>query len=157
MKNYIIRNTNSKFGYDFVQRDDNGTETLRAEITSKTTDGYFRLPKSITVNGRTLCKISHIGDAEEFNVDSLGEKAVRTSTGTSTKTPKAPKIDLNEYYTEEEKAQIEKLQAKIDKINEAAMARAQKDLKKNELKDALKALDPDTLKAIMAELMGGEA
>lgn len=76
---------------------------------------------------------------------------------TSTLRTKTPKVDLNEYYTEEEKAQIEKLQAKIDKINEAAMARAQKDLKKNELKDTLKALDPDTLKAIMAELMGGEA
>lgn len=155
MKNYIIKNINSKFGYDFVQRDNNGTETFRAEITSKTTDGYFRLPKGITVNGRTLCKISHVGDAEEFDMDSLGEKAVRTSTGTP-KT-KTPKVDLNEYYTDEEKAQIEKLQAKIEKINEAAMARAQKDLKKNELRDTLKALDPDTLKAIMAELMGGEA
>lgn len=155
MKNYIIKNVNSKFGYDFVQRDNNGTETFRAEITSKTTDGYFRLPKGITVNGRTLCKISHIGDAEEFDMDSLGEKAVKTSTGTPR--TKTSKVDLNEYYTDEEKAQIEKLQAKIDKINEAAMARAQKDLKKNELKDTLKALDPDTLKAIMAELMGGEA
>lgn len=76
---------------------------------------------------------------------------------TSAKTSKTPKVDLNEYYTDEERAQIEKLQSKIDKINEAAMARAQKDLKKNELKDTLKALDPDTLKAIMAELMGGEA
>lgn len=155
MKNYIIKNINSKFGYDFVQRDDNGTETLRVEITSKTTDGYFRLPKGITVNGRTLCKISHIGDAEEFDMDSLGEKAVRTSTGTP-KT-KTPRVDLNEYYTEEEKAQIEKLQAKIDKINEAVMIRAQKDLKMKELKDTLKTIDPDTLKAMMAELMGGEA
>jgi hypothetical protein len=85
----------------------------------------------------------------------LSDIPVRTSTGTP-KT-KTPKVDLDEYYTEEEKAQIEKLQAKIDKINEAAMARAQKDLKMKELKDTLKAIDPDTLKAMMAELMGGEA
>ena len=84
----------------------------------------------------------------------LSDIPVRTTGTTITKTPK---VDLNEYYTDEEKAQIEKLQAKIDKINESAMERAQKDLKKNELKDTLKALDPDTLKAIMAELMGGEA
>ena len=84
----------------------------------------------------------------------LSDIPVRTTGTTITKTPK---VDLNEYYTDEEKAQIEKLQEKIDKINEAAMKRAQKDLKKNELKDTLKALDPDTLKAIMAELMGGEA
>lgn len=155
MKNYIIKNINSKFGYDFVQRDDNGTETLRMEITSKTTDGYLRLPKGITVNGRTLCKISHIGDAEEFNMDSLGEKAIRTSTGTSTKV--THKIDLTEYYTDEEKTQIAELQAQIDKINEAAKARAQKDIKKNELKTALAALDLDTLKAIMAEINGVEA
>lgn len=155
MKNYIIKNINSKFGYDFVQRDNKGTETFRAEITSKTTDGYFRLPKGITVNGRTLCKISHIGDAEEFDMDSLGEKAVRTSTGTPR--TKAPKVDLNEYYTDEEKAQIEKLQAKIDKINEAAMARAQKDLKMAELESELKKIDPEMLKAMMTKLMGAEA
>lgn len=86
----------------------------------------------------------------------LSDIPVRVGT-TGTPRTKTPKVDLNEYYTEEEKAQIEKLQAKIDKINEAAMIRAQADLKKSELKDTLKALDPDTLKAIMAELMGGEA
>ena len=87
----------------------------------------------------------------------LSNIPVRTLNTTGTSKNKTPKVDLNEYYTDEERAQIEKLQAKIDKINEAAMARAQKDIKMNELKDTLKAVDQDTLKAIMAELMRGEA
>jgi len=81
MKSYIIINHNSKFGHDFVQRDDEGREVFRKEITSKTTDGYYHLPAM--VNGRKLCKISHIGNSEEFCIDDLGEKSVKTSSKSS--------------------------------------------------------------------------
>ena len=62
------------------------------------------------------------------------------------------KIDLDEYYTEEEKAQLKKLRDKIDAINTKVMERAQKDIKQKELAAALKALDPETLKALMATI-----
>lgn len=65
---------------------------------------------------------------------------------------KTSKIDFTEYYTDEEKAKIDKLQAQIDKINETAMNRAKAKAKENELKEALKALDPDTLKALLKSL-----
>lgn len=65
---------------------------------------------------------------------------------------KTPKVDFKEYYTDEEKAKIDELQAQIDKINETAMNRAKAKAKENELKEALKALDPDTLKALLKSL-----
>lgn len=147
MKNFIITNPASKFGHDFVQRDDNGVETFRKEITSKTGDGYYHLP--VAVNGRKLCKISHIGDKTEFCLDDLPEKSVRVK---SNNEPKKSKVDLSEYYTDEEKKRLEKLQSEINKINEAAAARAKVKAEQEVLKNALKALDPDTLKALLDSL-----
>lgn len=121
------------------------------EVTEITKDGISLILPENSAN-RQYCSIKR---AEKGIT--LEHKESRTLNMTGTPKTKTPKVDLNEYYTEEEKAQIEKLQAKIDKINEAVMIRAQKDLKKKELKDTLMSLDIDTLKAIMAEINGGEA
>ena len=44
MEKYIIRNNvDSKYGYDFVIVNEDGSEIVK-ELTSKTTDGYLRLP-----------------------------------------------------------------------------------------------------------------
>lgn len=146
MKNYIITNPTSKFGHDFVQRDENGTEIFRKEITSKTTDGYYHLP--VVVNGRKLCKISHIGDAAEFCIDTLPEKSIKTTT--SVKSAPKSKINLDEYYTKEERAKIEKLQAQIDEINEAVTKRAEQKLAEQALIDSAMGLTIEQLEAIMA-------
>jgi len=46
MEKYIIRNNaDSKYGYDFVVVSEDGSETVK-ELTSKTTDGYLRLPEN---------------------------------------------------------------------------------------------------------------
>ena len=46
MEKYIIRNNvDSKYGYDLVIVSENGNETVK-ELTSKTTDGYLRLPEN---------------------------------------------------------------------------------------------------------------
>lgn len=148
MKNYIIANLNSKFGYDFVQVDENGQETLRKEITSKTGDGYFHLP--VVVNGRKLCKMSYLDGRAEFCLDDLPEKSIRVKSDNPI--TKKSKIDLNDYYTDDEKAEIAKLQAQIDKINAEVTMRANKAAEQEKLKNMLKALDPDTLKSIMASL-----
>lgn len=42
MKHIIKVNKNSKYGYDYVTIDDNNVETVK-ELTSKTTDNYFRI------------------------------------------------------------------------------------------------------------------
>lgn len=148
MKNYIIANLNSKFGYDFVQIDENGAETLRKQITSKTGDGYFHLP--VVVNGRKLCKISYLDGKSEFCLDDLPEKSIRVKSDNPI--TKKSKIDLNDYYTDDEKAEIAKLQAQIDKINAEVTMRANKAAEQEKLKNMLKALDPDTLKSIIASL-----
>lgn len=116
------------------------------ELTNVTKDGIsFILPENSA--NRQYCSIKR---AEKGVILDLKENAFG---GNTKETKKAKsKVDLNEYYTDEERAQIEKLQAKIDKINETAMARAQKDLRQNELREALKALDPETLKALMASM-----
>lgn len=46
MEKYIIRkNVDSKYGYDLVIVSEEGSETVK-ELTSKTTDGYLRLPEN---------------------------------------------------------------------------------------------------------------
>lgn len=116
------------------------------ELTNITKDGIsFILPENSA--NRQYCSIKR---AEKGVILDLKENVLG---GNTKETKKAKsKIDLDAYYTDEERAQIEKLQAKIDKINEAATARAQKDIKQNELREALKALDPETLKALMASM-----
>jgi hypothetical protein len=121
------------------------------EVTEITKDGISLILPENSAN-RQYCSIKR---AEKGIT--LEHKDSRTLNTTGTPRAKTPKIDLNEYYTDEEKAQVEKLQAKIDKINEAVMTRAQADLKKKELKETLMSLDIDTLKSIMAEINGGEA
>ena len=76
-------------------------------------------------------------------------RAHSTNTAAS---PKKSKVDLSEYYTDEEKSRIEELQSEINKINEAAAARAKVKAEQEVLKNALKALDSDTLKALLDSL-----
>lgn len=149
MKNYILANPNSKFGYDFVQVDENGSETLRKEITSKTGDGYFHLP--VVVNGRKLCKMSYLEGKSEFCLDDLPEKSVRVKSENTTVNKKT-KVDLSAYYTDDEKTKIAELQAQIDAIDADVTARAKQAIEQEKLKTMLKALDPDVLKSIVASL-----
>ena len=46
MEKYIIRkNSDSKYGYDFVEVHEDGSEVV-TELRSKTTDGYLRFPSN---------------------------------------------------------------------------------------------------------------
>lgn len=142
MKAIKIYNQNSKY---FME--DLDTQTI-TELTQITKDGISLILPANSAN-RQYCSIKK---ADKGIIMDLKETGTTNATST-----KKPKVDLTQYYTPEEKAQIEKLQSKIDKINEAAMARAQKDIKMAELTESLKALDPESLKSIVATLMGGEA
>lgn len=139
MKAIKIYTKDSKY---FMEDLDTNTVT---EVTDITKDGISLILPQNSAN-RQFCSIKR---AEKGTILNLKENTMGGNNKTTTKTPK---IDLSEYYTDEEKAQIEKLQAKIDKINEAATARAQKDLKMKELSETLKNLDPEMLKALMATI-----
>ena len=106
---------------------------------------WFDLPEN-SIGQTAICKemIDEKGEVTKTERKFSGEKTVRTQ--------KTPKINLEEYYTDEEKAQIEKLQSKIDKINEVVMERAKKDIELKTLEATLKALDPETLKTIMTNM-----
>ena len=145
MKAIKIYNQNSKYFMEDLE-----TQTV-TELTQITKDGISLILPANSAN-RQYCSLKKAdkGIVMDF-------KETREMGTTNTTSTKKPKIDLTQYYTPEEKAQIEKLQTKIDKINEEAMARAQKDIKMAELTESLKALDPESLKSIVATLMGGEA
>ena len=107
---------------------------------------WFDLPEN-SIGQKAICK-------EMIDLKGEVTKAERAEkTINSPKTHKSTKINLDQYYTDEERAKIEKLNEQIDKINEAVMERAKFEIKKNELKETLKSLDHDTLKAIMNEIM----
>jgi len=62
MEKYIIRaNSNSKYGYDLVIVSEDGTETIK-ELTSKTTDGYLRLPENPL--GQKMVSLKKLGSED---------------------------------------------------------------------------------------------
>lgn len=78
----IIKNTKSKFGYDFVN-----DEGKTIEITSKTSDGYLKLPE--IVNGRKLVSIkaleSNDGDYDLSTLSATTRMSTKTSGTTTTR------------------------------------------------------------------------
>ena len=62
MEKYIIRsNVDSKYGYDLVIVSEDGSETVK-ELTSKTTDGYIRLPENPL--GQKMVAIKKLGSED---------------------------------------------------------------------------------------------
>lgn len=121
------------------------------ELTEITKDGISLILPENSAN-RNFCSLKK---AEKGIT--LEYKETKTFGPKDTNAPKSPKVNLEEYYTDEERTEIEKLKTKIDKINERVMERAKADIKKAELRDTLRALDPevlrDTLKGLDPEIL----
>lgn len=148
MANITIKLENGQYNFyqdDTLVKSNLSVRTVKKDDNGNMTVGDIVLPENPT-GKKTLSTTRFKDGITEFDITNLTPKMSGKNTTKSTK------IDLSEYYTDEEKSQIEKLQAKIDKINENVMARAQKDLKMKELKETLKSLDPETLKALMATI-----
>lgn len=121
------------------------------EVTEITKDGISLILPENSAN-RQFCSIKR---AQKGIILDLKEN---TFGGNTKEVKKAKsKIDLNEYYTEEEKAQIEKLQAKIDKINEAVTKRAEEKIALQALMDSAMGLTMEQLQAIMNAKMEAKA
>lgn len=111
----------------------------------------------IVDNGKTLKLPENSANRKYCSIEkalksiTLDHKETMTLNKTKS-TTKSSKISLSEYYTESEKTKIEELQRQIDEINEAAMERAKKDIKMNELRTTLKNLDHETLAKLIEEL-----
>lgn len=138
MKAIKIYTQDSKY---FMEDFDNDVIT---ELTEFVDDGKtLKLPENSANRKYCAVKKAISGIVLEYKETRTLDKSNVTKTS---------KVDFKEYYTDEEKAKIDELQAQIDKINETAMNRAKAKAKENELKEALKALDPDTLKTLLESL-----
>lgn len=115
----IIKNTKSKFGYDFVN-----DEGKTIEITSKTSDGYLKLPE--IVNGRKLVSIK----ALESNDGDYDLSTLSATTRMSTKTSGTATTRLNwEDFIEEADLETYK----------AIKARAEVKMNKKHIEDQIEA------------------
>lgn len=80
MEKYIIRNNaDSKYGYDLVIVSEDGSETVK-ELTSKTTDGYLRLPENPL--GQKMIALKKLG-SEDYVLEKY-EGRHTSSKGSST-------------------------------------------------------------------------
>lgn len=128
----IIKNSKSKFGYDFVN-----DEGKTIEITSKTTDGYLKLPE--IVNGRKLVSIkaleSNDGDYDLSTLSATTRISTKTSGTTKTVTSK---LNWEDFIDE---ADLE--------AYKAIKARAEAKLQKKHVEDQIEAT-----KKVLEELYG---
>ena len=65
MKFFVVKNSVSKFGYDFVVKNDDDEIEKIIELTSKTTDGYLRIPAEYHDEiGKKMVRMSILTDDE---------------------------------------------------------------------------------------------
>lgn len=121
------------------------TELTNPRFDKGSGKNWFDLPDN-SIGQKAICKEMIDAKGEVTR----GERTARTIN--PTKSTKTPKLNLDEYYTDEEREQIKKLQSKIDKINEAVAERAKKDIGLKALAEQIKNLDPEALKALMATI-----
>lgn len=143
MKAIKIYTQDSKY---FMEDLDTGMthELTNPTHVKKDNTDWFKLPEN-SCNRSCVCKQT-IDKKIELN---YGEKTARTTD--PIKKSSKPKIDLNEYYTDEERTKIEKLQAQIDKINEAVTKRAEQKMAEQALMDSAMGLSIEQLQALIAK------
>ena len=143
----VVKKENGKFNY--YRDGELFRENLKVIIDKRkgdgVTDGDIVLPEN-SYGKKWLSTTKFSDGVTEIDLANIPARAHSNSTTTS---PKKPKVDLSEYYTDEEKARIEELQSEINKINETAATRAKVKAEQEVLKNALMALDSDTLKALL--------
>lgn len=109
----IVKNSNSKYGYDFIT-DDN--EVI--QLTSKTTDNYFKLP--VMVNGRKMISLAWLNsqDSNEIDLSALPQRNRNVSTndfvGTKPK-PSGVIVDIAKYLDPQDAEVFGELLAKATK------------------------------------------
>lgn len=137
MKYFITPNTASKHGYDFIIEDENGERTT-IELTRITSDGYIHLPQEYhEVLNRKLLKFTDFEGKGEYEITRREGRSINRSTtvGVTTST-KAPKKNIEEWLTEEEKAIYNDLIAKAMRRAKKAQLEAQIEELKAQLAEA---------------------
>lgn len=109
----IVKNSSSKYGYDFIT---DGNEVI--QLTSKTTDNYFRLP--IMVNGRKMVSLAWLNsqDSNEIDLSALPQRSTNVGTNSFVGTkPKASTliVDMAKYLDPQDAELFAELLAKATK------------------------------------------
>lgn len=113
MKYSVRKNSAAKYGYDFVITHDDGHEEIKP-ITSKTTDGYLKLPDN------PMWKMARISLLEETEGDLvLTEKRPTRQTNGTTK----PNGRWLEYVTKDDLKLLEEIKARAEKAMAIAIAK----------------------------------
>lgn len=146
----VVKKENGKFNY--YRDGELFRENLKVVIDKRKgdgiTDGDILLPEN-SYGKKWLSTTKFVNGITEIDLANIPARTPSTNT---TGAVRKSKVDLSEYYTDEEKKRLEELQSEINKINEAAAARAKVKAEQDTLKNALKALDQDTLKALLDSL-----
>ena len=129
MRYFVVKNSGSKFGFDFIVKNDENEIEKRVEFTSKTTDGYLRIPQEYwEILGKKLIRMSILVD-DEIEI----EKGKKVEISSINQNHKMSEIDFAKKYLSDEEFELyQKLKKKIA-INmelmkkKEAMERAQKE------------------------------
>lgn len=134
MKVFVRKNNVAKFGYELV------VDGNVIAITSKTTDGYFRVPALESTHNIKMLKIStiesNLDENGEFEVLPREQRTPRTiTTGPKTTISKSDR----EYLNDDDKVLYDQLMAKIEKAKAIAKAKAIYEAAQREYQELLKA------------------
>lgn len=103
MKFFVVKNSVSKFGYDFVVKNDDDEIEKIIELTSKTTDGYLRIPSEYHDEiGKKMVRMSILTD-DEIEIEK--GKKIYTENQTQNQS-KMTEIDFAKKYLPDDDFQL---------------------------------------------------
>lgn len=126
----IAANSLSKYGFDLITIKEDGSID-RQELTSKTTDNYFKLnlPQEYNIKYLAIKQIkANLNEEGEYTIEPRTQRAASTSSGSI--------LSWMNYISKEEKATIEAIKAKAMKAMQVDKIKAQIAMLEKQLKDA---------------------
>lgn len=126
----IAANSLSKYGFDLITIKEDGSID-RQELTSKTTDNYFKLnlPQEYNIKYLAIKQIkANLNEEGEYTIEPRTQRAASTSSGST--------LSWMNYISKEEKATIEAIKAKAIKAMQVDKIKAQIAMLEKQLEDA---------------------
>lgn len=126
----IAANSLSKYGFDLITIKEDGSIDHQ-ELTSKTTDNYFKLnlPQEYNIKYLAIKQIkANLNEEGEYTIEPRTQRAASTSSGST--------LSWMNYISKEEKAAIEAIKAKAMKAMQVEKIKAQIAMLEKQLEDA---------------------
>lgn len=129
----IVANPNSRHGFDLITMREDGSMD-RQELTSKTTDNYFKLnlPQEYNIKYLAIKQIkANLNEEGEYTIEPRTQRLASTSN-----TSNSSGLSWMNYISEEEKTTIEAIKAKAMKAMQIDKIKAQIAMLEKQLEDA---------------------